>query len=179
MRFIETALPGAFVVEPVVHRDPRGFFVETFNHQVFADSGIDVNFVQDNYSFSKEKGVLRGLHFQYPPHFQTKLVLVIRGSVYDVIVDLRKDSPTFLKWTWVELSSTELNMLFVPKGFAHGFYTLQDNTHVLYKVDSPYAPGADGGIRWDDPDLAIHWPGSSPILSDKDKRLPLLKDIAL
>ena len=178
MKFIETALPGAFVIEPVVHRDDRGFFVETFNHNVFADKGIEVNFVQDNYSFSREKGVLRGLHFQYPPHAQTKLVMVIRGSVYDVIVDLRKDSPTFLKWTWVELSSTDLNMLYVPKGFAHGFYTLQEGTHVLYKVDSLYAPDADGGIRWDDPDLAIRWPGSSPILSDKDERLPLFKDIA-
>lgn len=179
MKFIETTLPGAFVVEPVVYRDDRGFFVETFNHKVFADRGIDVTFVQDNYSFSREKGVLRGLHFQYSPQAQTKLVLVIRGSVYDVIVDLRKDSPTFLKWTWVELSSTDLNMLYVPKGFAHGFYTLQENTHVLYKVDSLYAPRFDGGIRWDDPDLAIRWPGSSPILSDKDEHLALLKDIAL
>lgn len=179
MKFIETALPGAYVVEPVVHRDARGFFVETFNHRVFASNGIDTGFVQDNYSFSKDRGVLRGLHFQYPPHAQAKLVMVIHGAVYDVIVDLRKESPAYLKWTGVELNSEGLNMLYVPKGFAHGFYTLRGNTHVIYKVDSLYAPGADGGIRWNDPDLAIEWPGVSPILSDKDRRLPLLKDIAL
>ena len=179
MKVIETALMGAFVIQPVIYTDERGFFVETYNHEVFAHQGIEADFVQDNYSFSKEKGVLRGLHFQYPPHAQTKLVLVMTGSVYDVIVDLRKDSPTFLSWTGVELNSDDSTMLYVPKGFAHGFCTLQENTRVLYKVDSHYAPRADGGIRWDDPDLAIPWPCSSPILSVKDGKLPLLKDIAL
>jgi len=179
MKFIETALPGAFVIQPVLHTDGRGFFVETFNQKVFAEGGIETAFVQDNYSFSREKGVLRGLHLQYPPHAQTKLVLVLTGSVYDVIVDLRKDSPTFLRWTGVELKSDDATMLYVPKGFAHGFCTLQQNTRVLYKVDSHYAPQADGGIRWNDPDLAITWPCSSPILSAKDSTLPLLGDIAL
>jgi len=178
MKFIETALMGAFVIQPVIHSDERGHFVETFSRKMFADNGIEVNFVQDNYSFSKEKGVLRGLHFQTQPHAQTKLVVVMTGAVYDVIVDLREDSPTFRRWTWVELSSTEMNMLYVPKGFAHGFCTLQKDTRVLYKVDSHYAPQADGGVRWDDPDLAIPWPVDSPILSDKDSRLPLLRDTA-
>ena len=179
MNFTETELAGAYVIQPVIHRDDRGFFVETFNQEMFGRNGIETGFVQDNYSFSKDKGVLRGLHFQYPPHAQTKLVMVMTGSVWDVIVDLRKDSPTFLKWTGVELSSDDLRMLYVPKGFAHGFCTLQENTRVLYKVDAHYAPQADAGIRWDDPDLAIPWPCSSPILSAKDSRLPLLKDITL
>ena len=179
MNFTETELAGAYVIQPVIHRDDRGFFVETFNQEMFGRNGIETGFVQDNYSFSKDKGVLRGLHFQYPPHAQTKLVMVMTGSVWDVIVDLRKDSPTFLKWTGVELSSDDLRMLYVPKGFAHGFCTLQENTRVLYKVDAHYAPQADAGIRWNDPDLAIPWPCSSPILSAKDSRLPLLKDITL
>ncbi|MBN2297414.1 MAG: dTDP-4-dehydrorhamnose 3,5-epimerase [Deltaproteobacteria bacterium] len=179
MKFIETELPGAFVVEPAVHKDPRGFFVETFNEKAFRDNGIKAGFVQDNYSFSRQKGVLRGLHFQYPPHAQAKLVLVISGSVHDVIVDLRQDSPTFLRWTCVELRSSELNMLYVPRGFAHGFCTVEDDTHVIYKVDSLYAPHADGGIRWDDPDLSITWPVASPLLSQKDSQLPYLKDITL
>lgn len=179
MNFIETDLNGAYVIQPVIHRDDRGFFVETFNQEMFAAGGIESGFVQDNYSFSKQKGVLRGLHFQYPPHAQTKLVVVMTGSVWDVIVDLRKDSPTFLKWTGVELSSDDMTMLYVPKGFAHGFCTLQENTRVLYKVDAHYAPQADAGIRWNDPDLAIPWPCSSPILSAKDSTLPMLKDIAL
>ena len=179
MNFIETDLNGAYVIQPVIHRDDRGFFVETFNQEMFVAGGIEAGFVQDNYSFSKQKGVLRGLHFQYPPHAQTKLVVVMTGSVWDVIVDLRKDSPTFLKWTGVELSSDDMTMLYVPKGFAHGFCTLQENTRVLYKVDAHYAPQADAGIRWNDPDLAIPWPCSSPILSAKDSTLPMLKDIAL
>jgi dTDP-4-dehydrorhamnose 3,5-epimerase len=179
MNFIETALPGAFVIQPAIHRDERGFFVETYNNKVFADNGIEANFVQDNYSFSEKKGVLRGLHFQYTPHAQTKLVLVISGAVYDVIVDLRADSPTFRKWTPVELNSSDLNMLYVPRGFAHGFCTLEDNTQVLYKVDSLYAPHADSGIRWNDPELAIPWPVASPKLSPKDINLPYLKDISL
>jgi dTDP-4-dehydrorhamnose 3,5-epimerase len=161
------------------HRDERGFFVETYNKKMFADNGIETNFVQDNYSFSEKKGVLRGLHFQYSPHAQTKLVLVITGAVYDVIVDLRAGSPTFRKWTSVELNSFDLNMLYVPRGFAHGFCTLKDNTQVLYKVDSLYAPDADSGIRWDDPELAIPWPVASPKLSEKDRKLPCLKDISL
>lgn len=178
MEFIETALPGAFVLKPVIHRDARGFFVETFSNKMFADNGIEVQFVQDNYSFSRQRGVLRGLHFQYSPHAQAKLVMAISGAIYDVIVDLRKDSPTVHQWISVELDSSDLRMLYVPRGFAHGFCTLQDNTRVLYKVDSLYAPQADGGIRWDDADLAIEWPVASPILSEKDGQLPYLKDLA-
>lgn len=177
MRFSEAPLKGAFVIEPVVYSDHRGFFLEIYNKKVFEAMGLYIDFVQDNHSLSKEIGVLRGLHFQYPPHDQAKLVRVVSGAVYDVIVDLRKKSATYGKWFATELSATNLKMFFVPKGFAHGFCTLEEDTQVLYKVDAFYAPQADGGIRWDDPDLKIPWPTKSPIVSEKDKRLPLLSEI--
>jgi len=177
MRFIETQLQGAFIIEPKVYKDNRGFFVETHNSRVFKDNGIDSCFVQDNYSFSKNKGVVRGLHLQRSPHEQSKLVWVVSGSVLDVIVDIRKGSPTFGKWVSYELNSSELKMIYVPKGFAHGFCTLEDNTHVLYKVDSFYAPDADTGLLWNDEDLAITWPVKDPVLSEKDKGLPRFKDL--
>ncbi len=179
MKFIETDLPGAFVIEPDVYKDNRGFFLELYNRKVFEEHRISPDFFQDNYSFSQKKGVLRGLHFQYPPHFQAKLVMVMCGAIHDVIVDLRKGSPKYGKWIAIELSNSPFRMIYVPRGFAHGFCTLTDNAHVLYKVDSLYNPGADGGVRWDDPDLDIRWPVSEPILSEKDKELPFLKDITL
>ncbi len=177
MKFIETELPGAFLIEPDVYHDNRGFFLETYSSRVFENSGITAAFVQDNYSFSKEKGVLRGLHFQSPPHAQTKLVMVLCGAVFDVIVDLRRESPAYRKWIAVELSSSPFRMIYVPKGFAHGFCTLEDDTRVLYKVDAPYNPAADGGVRWNDPDLGITWPVREPVLSKKDSLLPFLRDI--
>jgi dTDP-4-dehydrorhamnose 3,5-epimerase len=179
MKFTETGLEGAYVIEPAVFRDNRGFFMETYNRKVFRDHGMDPEFVQDNYSFSQAKGVIRGLHFQYQPHAQAKLVMVMSGRVFDVIVDLRRGSSSYGRWVGVELSSSPFTMIFVPKGFAHGFCTLEENPHVLYKVDALYPPAADGGIRWDDPELAIPWPAQAPVLSKKDSELPLLRDIRL
>jgi dTDP-4-dehydrorhamnose 3,5-epimerase len=179
MKFSETGLEGAYVIEPAVFRDNRGFFMETYNRRAFEEHGITPDFVQDNYSFSQPKGVIRGLHFQYPPHAQSKLVMVMSGSVHDVIVDLRKGSSTYGRWISVVLSSSPFTMLFVPKGFAHGFCTLEENVHVIYKVDALYHPASDGGIRWNDPDLAIPWPVSEPVLSGKDGQLPFLRDISL
>lgn len=177
MKFIETSLEGAYVIETVLHRDLRGSFLELFNADALARCGLHVTFVQDNCSHSLEPGVVRGLHYQLDPHAQAKLVWTLTGSVYDVIVDLRKRSRTYLKWEAFELSSHKPLMVFVPRGFAHGFCTLEADTRVFYKVDAPYNPRAEGGIRWNDPDLAIPWPVESPILSDKDAKLPLLKGI--
>lgn len=179
MKIMETGLAGAYLIEPAVFEDSRGFFLETYNRRAFEDKGITASFVQDNYSFSRKKGVLRGLHFQYPPHAQSKLVWVICGSVFDVIADLRKGSDTYGRWISIELSNSPFRMIYVPKGFAHGFCTLEDNTHVQYKVDALYSPASDGGIRWNDPDLNIPWPVTDPILSKKDGGLPYLKELSL
>jgi len=176
MKFSESPLKGAFVIEPVVYNDHRGFFLETYSRKVFETMGLHVDFVQDNHSLSRHAGVLRGLHFQYPPYGQAKLIRVIDGAAYDVIVDLRKGSATYGEWFAVELSATNFKMLFAPKGFAHGFCTTKENTQVIYKVDAPYAPEAEGGICWDDPDLKIPWPAKSPIVSEKDKGLPVLRE---
>jgi dTDP-4-dehydrorhamnose 3,5-epimerase len=177
MKFTETPLKDAFVIEPVIFKDQRGFFTETYNRRIFEDNGFKIDFVQDNHSFSKEKGVLRGLHFQKPPHAQTKLVRTLKGSVYDVIVDLRKSSVTFGKWTGVELSAENMKMLLVPKGFAHAFCTLEPESVVFYKVDDFYAPKSEGGIIWNDPVLDIKWPFQDILLSDKDRLLPLISEI--
>ena len=178
MRITETELAGAFLIEPDVYTDERGFFLESYNLESFDGLGITARFVQDNYSFSRKKGVIRGLHFQYPPHSQAKLVWVVTGAVFDVIVDLRESSATRGRWISVELGSSPLKILYVPRGFAHGFCTLADDTRVLYKADNAYAPEADGGIRWDDPDLGVSWPVTRPILSAKDGKLPFLKQIS-
>ncbi|MGY5346034.1 dTDP-4-dehydrorhamnose 3,5-epimerase [Paenibacillus glucanolyticus] len=169
-------LTDAFVLEPVVHGDHRGFFMESYNDSLFKQHGITYNFIQDNQSLSAEAGVLRGLHYQLNPKAQTKLIRVLTGAIYDVIVDIRKSSPTFGQWVGVILSEHNHRQLLVPKGFAHGFCTLVPNTQVLYKVDEYYSPENDRGILWNDPALGIDWPTSNPILSDKDQRHPLLKD---
>jgi dTDP-4-dehydrorhamnose 3,5-epimerase len=179
MEFQKTTLKDAILIKPKVFGDHRGFFMETYSEKLFKENGIENDFVQDNHSMSVEKGVLRGLHFQENPHAQAKLVRVTRGKVYDVIVDLRKDSPTFKKWEGFELSAENKSMLFVPKGFAHAFCTLEENTEFLYKVDDFYAPECDSGIIWNDPELKIDWPIKNPILSDKDKNLKKLKDLNL
>jgi dTDP-4-dehydrorhamnose 3,5-epimerase len=179
MEFQKTTLKDAILIKPKVFGDHRGFFMETYSEKLFKENGIENDFVQDNQSMSVEKGVLRGLHFQENPHSQAKLVRVTRGKVYDVIVDLRKDSPTFKKWEGFELSAENKLMLFVPKGFAHAFCTLEKNTEFLYKVDDFYAPECDSGIIWNDPELKINWPTKNPILSDKDKNLKKLKDLNL
>ena len=176
MNIIETALPGVLIIEPRVFGDARGFFMETWNAGAFAAAGLDLAFVQDNHSRS-QKGVLRGLHFQIPGP-QGKLVRVTSGAVFDVAVDLRASSPTFGRWTGVELSSDNKRMFWVPEGFAHGFLTLEDNTDFLYKCTAPYAPHSEHTLAWDDPAVGIDWPdlGMAPIISDKDTRGASLAD---
>lgn len=169
-------LKGATLLEPIIHGDNRGFFMESYNEEIMHKLGVNYNFIQDNQSLSSEVGVLRGLHYQLNPKAQTKLIRVLTGAIYDVIVDIRRNSPTFGHWVGVILSEYNKRQLLVPKGFAHGFCTLVPNTQVLYKVDEYYSPENDRGILWNDPALGIDWPTSSPILSDKDQRHPLLKD---
>jgi dTDP-4-dehydrorhamnose 3,5-epimerase len=176
MEFIRTDLAGVILVKPDVHGDSRGFFLECYSRERFAEGGITVTFAQDNHSLSAQKGVLRGLHFQTPPFTQCKLLRVTRGAIWDVAVDLRKSSPTFGKWRGFDLSADNFAMLYVPAGFAHGFCTLAEHTEVIYKVDKRYSPAHDSGIRWDDPDLAIDWPVRDPVLSAKDAKLPYLKN---
>lgn len=177
MEFIPTKFKDAWLIKPKVFQDERGFFLETYSKRIFQEKDIKIDFVQDNHSMSVKKGVLRGIHFQKPPHVQTKLVRVTKGSVYDVIVDLRKKSPTFGQWEGFTLSADNFLILFVPKGFGHGFCTLEENTEFLYKVDDFYAPEADSGIIWNDPTLAIDWPVEKPILSDKDSLLLKFSEI--
>jgi dTDP-4-dehydrorhamnose 3,5-epimerase len=176
MLSISTKLHGLLIIEPDVHEDHRGFFMESYSNQKFAELGIDFPFVQDNHSLSVETGVLRGLHYQLNPKAQTKLVRVVSGAIYDVAVDIRKESPTFGQWVGVILSAANKHQLLVPQGFAHGFCTLAPNTQVLYKVDEYYSPVHDRGILWNDPDLGIDWPTSKPILSNKDQKHPLLEE---
>ncbi|CAM4470987.1 dTDP-4-dehydrorhamnose 3,5-epimerase [Paenibacillus tarimensis] len=172
----QTKLPGAYLIEPTVHGDHRGFFMESYNDQLFRENGIKYSFVQDNHSLSVEAGVLRGLHYQLSPKAQTKLVRVTAGAIYDVIVDIRKGSPSFGKWQGFILTASNKRQLLVPQGFAHGFCTLVPNTEVLYKVDELYSPEHDRGIAWDDPGLSIDWPVSKPTLSEKDTKHPVLAD---
>lgn len=173
--FMPTEAPGILIIEPVVFGDDRGYFMETYQKDEFAAAGITDDFVQDNQSMSR-KGVLRGLHFQ-TENTQGKLVRVISGRVFDVGVDIRPNSPYFGRWAGVELSSENKRQLYVPQGFAHGFLVLSDTAEFTYKCTDVYNPSADGGIRWDDPDIGIEWPiEGEPILSEKDRQLPLLKD---
>lgn len=176
MRKTPLKLEGASLLEPIVHADHRGYFVESYNNSEITGIGIKRVFIQDSQSFSKEPGVLRGLHYQLNPKAQTKLIRVISGAIYDVIVDIRKGSSTFGQWEGFILSEHNHRQLLVPKGFAHGFCTLVPDTQVLYKVDEYYSPEHDRGILWSDPALGIDWPTSNPVLSDKDQRHPLLKD---
>jgi dTDP-4-dehydrorhamnose 3,5-epimerase len=166
-----TRLEGVLEIVPARFGDARGFFSETYNAARLAGAGIDLTFVQDNHSLSARRGVLRGLHYQLAPRAQDKLVRVVRGAVFDVAVDIRRDSPTFAQWVGVELSAEKWNQLLVPKGFAHGFVTLTENTEVVYKVTDYYSPEQDRSIRYDDPDIAIDWPiaAGDLQLSDKDR----------
>ena len=179
MKVIEGRLPDVKLIEPEIHRDARGFFFESYNRERFIAHGIDQQFIQDNHSLSVVAGVIRGLHYQLDPYAQTKLVRVIAGAVYDVVVDLRLGSPTFGQWQGFELSAGNMLQLLVPRGFAHGFCTLTANTEVLYKVDTLYSSEHDRGIRWNDPAIGIDWPIGNdglqdPILSEKDLQLPML-----
>ncbi len=171
-------LDGLLEISPRKFGDDRGFFSETYNAKSFAEAGIDLNFVQDNHSYSAAKGVVRGLHYQLPPFAQDKLVRVTRGAILDVTVDIRKSSPTFGKWVALEVSAEKWNQILVPKGFAHGFMTLVENTEVIYKVTNYYSPEHDRSIRFDDPAIGIDWPipASGVQLSDKDQKAPLFAD---
>jgi dTDP-4-dehydrorhamnose 3,5-epimerase len=176
MEFCKSPLEGVWQIKPRVAQDNRGFFMETYSRVEFEKAGITTDFVQDNHSKSSETGVLRGLHFQTPPAAQAKLVRVVSGAVFDVVVDLRKASSTFGKWWGVELSAENFSMLFVPRGFAHGFCTLKPDTEFVYKVDALYTPASEGGLMYNDPDLNIAWPVSRPILSRRDQGFGLLRD---
>ena len=177
MKRIDTKLPDVCIVEPDVHGDHRGYFMETYNQKAFEDIGITAVFVQDNQSFTAQKGTLRGIHFQNAPMAQAKLVRVTRGAVMDVAVDLRKGSPTYRQWVAVELSAENKRMLFIPRGFGHGFRTLTDDVEFCYKVDNLYSRDCDRGIRFDDPAIGVDWGEvTESLLSQKDTTAPLLED---
>lgn len=175
MNIIETKIPGVLIIEPKVFADGRGYFKETWNHQRFADAGLNMVFVQDNISYS-QKGVLRGLHYQ-KPQTQGKLVQVLEGEVFDVAVDIRKGSPTFGQWVGEYLSAENHRQFYVPEGFAHGFCVVSDMAMFSYKCTDFYNARAEGGVAWNDPDIGIDWPVDDPILSEKDKAAVRLKDV--
>jgi dTDP-4-dehydrorhamnose 3,5-epimerase len=174
-----TAIPDVKIITPARFGDHRGFFSEVYNRRALAEAGIDITFVQDNQSYSAERGTLRGLHFQRPPATQSKLLRVLRGAVIDVAVDCRVGSPTFGRHVMVELTAARGDQILCPKGFAHATLTMEPDSEITYKVDAYYAPDHDLGVRWDDPDLAIDWPipAEQLILSDKDRALPLFRDL--
>lgn len=179
MNVLKTDIEGVLIIEPTVHGDSRGYFMESFSQRDFAaQTGLEVRFVQDNESRSR-RGVLRGLHFQREPHAQAKLVRVVSGRVLDVAVDIRPESPTFGKYVAVELSGTNHRQLFIPKGFAHGYVVLEDDTVFQYKCDEFYHPESEDGIAWNDPQIAIRWPlaESEIILSEKDSNRPTLSEL--
>ena len=177
MKKSETDLPGVYIIEPQVFGDQRGYFMEVWSTRNFEDMGLQYDFVQDNQSFSAQKGTLRGIHFQNAPMAQAKLVRVTRGAVLDVAVDLRKGSPTYKRWTATELSAENKRMLLIPRGFGHGFKTLTDNVEFCYKVDNLYSSECDRGIRYNDPDIGVDWGEvTEELLSQKDTTSPLLKD---
>jgi len=175
VKILPTSLPEVFIIEPRVFEDSRGFFLETYHQRRYAEKGINCNFVQDNLSRSV-RNTLRGLHYQIE-YAQAKLIQVIKGVVFDVVVDIRQGSPKFGQWAGVNLSDGNRRQLFVPEGFAHGFCVLSEAADVVYKCSDFYAPEDEGGILWSDPDLAVHWPVEKPLLSDKDSRLPCLADV--
>jgi len=174
--FKRLAIPDVVLIEPRVFPDERGFFMETYKYSDFAAFGIKERFVQDNHSRSK-RNVLRGLHYQKPPKAQGKLVRVVVGEIFDVAVDIRKGSPWYGKWVGMKLSAENKWMLYIPPGFAHGFCVLSDVAEVVYKATEEYSPEHDAGILWSDPEIGIRWPVKDPIVSLKDSRLPLLREI--
>lgn len=173
--FEEYNLQGLYVVAPRVFPDDRGFFLESYKKSDFARIGIDEEFKQDNHSRST-KGVLRGLHYQLPPFAQAKLIRCISGEIWDVVVDVRKSSPTFGEWTAITLSAENKKLFYIPPGFAHGFYTVSETAEIMYKVTSEYSKEHERGIMWNDPEVNIEWPGEDILLSDKDKVYPALKE---
>lgn len=178
MDLLKTKLEGVCILIPKVFGDHRGFFMESWSRRTMEEAGLYYDFVQDNHSLSTVKGTLRGIHFQKGDKAQAKLVRCVRGAVLDVAVDLRHDSPTYKQWVGVELSEENKKQLLIPRGFGHGFVTLTDHVEFLYKADNYYAPEADGGVRWNDPDIGVDWGISEPILSEKDTKNPFLKEIA-
>jgi len=177
MKIIKTALPGVIELALDVYTDKRGFFAETYQQQRFEDLGIHCRFVQDNLSHSY-RGVLRGLHYQYP-HPQAKLVQVLAGEIFDVVLDIRRGSASFGKWAGAILSEEKHRLLYVPEGFAHGFCCMSERALVQYKCSDFYAPGSEGGILWSDPYLSIDWPVKTPLVSEKDSRCRLLRDLPI
>jgi len=172
MRFTPTALRDAVLIDPEPRTDSRGFFARTFCKDEFAAAGLATVFVQHNFSFNHLEGTLRGLHYQVAPHREIKVVQCVRGAIHDVIVDMRPDSATYLKWQGFDLTEYNKRQLYVPEGFAHGYLTLEDNSAVSYLVSVPYAPGAEAGLRWNDAMLSIDWPVEIRIISDKDAQWP-------
>jgi dTDP-4-dehydrorhamnose 3,5-epimerase len=175
MKIINTSIDGVIIIEPVHFKDDRGFFMETYQKERYQACGIKCDFVQDNLS-SSIQGTLRGLHYQYPTA-QAKLVHVIQGEVYDVAVDIRRGSPTYGKWTGEILSGENKRQLFIPEGFAHGFCVTSKTAILAYKCSNYYSPESEAGVLWSDPEIGIDWPVASPVLSEKDKKLPFLKNI--
>lgn len=176
MNIRQTSLPGVYAAEPVCHGDSRGWFMETYRADELEKIGITCRFVQDNHAFSAAKGTLRGVHFQLEPKAQAKLVRCTRGRLLDVAADLRRGSPNYRRWVAVELSEDNRLELFIPRGFGHGYLTLEDDTEIQYKADEYYSPEHDRGIRFDDPALGIGWGIASPVLSDKDRNAPTLAE---
>jgi len=176
MNVIETTLNDVYIIEPKVFGDNRGWFMESWSKRDLAAAGIHCDFVQDNQSFSAQKGTLRGLHYQLNPKCQSKIIRCTKGTILDVAVDIRQGSPMYKKWIAVELSAENKKQLYIPRGFAHGFVTLTDDVEVQYKADNYYAPDCDGNIRYDDPEIGVDWGNGDFILSEKDKKAPYLKD---
>lgn len=179
MRFNPTRLAGAFLIEPTPHRDERGVFARTFCTAEFAEHGLETSFPQHSLSVSTLAGTLRGIHFQRPPHTEVKVVRCISGALFDVIVDLRRGSPTFGQWQGFELSAANGHQVYVPEGFAHGHQTLTDEASIFYLISKPFAPGSAAGIRYDDPSLAIPWPAPITVIGDADQAWPRLDELSL
>ena len=174
-KFTKLEIKDVILIEPAVFTDPRGYFLESYKESDFIANDINYRFSQDNHSLSK-KNILRGLHYQLNPKAQGKLIRVIKGLIWDIAVDIRKSSPTFVKWIGIELSDNNNIMIFIPPGFAHGFISLTDEVHLVYKCTNEYDAKLDSGIRWDDPDIGIKWPVNNPVISEKDLKLPYLKN---
>jgi dTDP-4-dehydrorhamnose 3,5-epimerase len=179
MEVIETTIPEVKLIRPRRHGDERGYFSEVYSRRAWSQLGLELEFIQDNQSLSRQRGVVRGLHFQMPPFAQTKLMRVVRGKILDVAVDIRHGSPTFGRFAVAVLSADQWNQMLIPRGFAHGFCTLEPDTEVLYKVDTFYEPSHDRGLLWNDPEVGIEWPveDASAILSERDRRHPRLSEI--